>query len=68
MEEKKRSRNEDPNKVYQRQLKYNEKIEEIRITPLKKSTKKRYLKIKKSLNLTHDEFANLLLDKFEAKF
>jgi len=60
-----RVRNEDPKKVTERQLKYFQTFEEIRLKPLKKTTKERYLKAKDKHKMTHDEFINLMLDKLE---
>lgn len=54
---------EDPQQVYERQVKYLKTIEILTIKPLKKTTKERYLNLKGSM--THEEFLNVLLDKFE---
>lgn len=63
MPPEKRTRNEDPQKVYDRQQKYRAKIFKIEVTPIKEATKERYLKLKGSM--THEEFITSLLDKFE---
>lgn len=59
-----RVRNEDPEKVKARQEKYraSKKRLDAVISP---ETYARYEELKE--NLTHDEFLNVLLDKFQAK-
>lgn len=60
----KRVRNEDPKKVYDRQVKYIATKARLPLV-VESETKDRFHKLKGSM--THDEFLNALLDKFEDK-